>query len=289
MQLNEGNADDFNGQVALVTGGAQGLGWALSQALADRGARVYACDISPDNIARAELELDGLPYAGAIHFACCDVADRVAVGAWVAGIYEREGHVDLLINNAAFIRWRDVLDLTLEDELLMMRVGFDGMLHCTRAVLPRMLAAGRGHIVNMGSSAGKIFAGSASAAYSAVKAAIDGYTQTLQVELRRAPVRLTLVRPAAIAGTDFFRRSVPSPRMPRLLDFMPYLTPPQVADAILRAVRRRRDVLDIPAYLPVLYLFFALAPRLSRWLMTRGSGGQRDYAQVDWRYTSHRK
>jgi|GEM_PF-1077367 len=276
--------DFLSGQVGLVTGGAQGIGWAVAQALADHGARVYACDIAEESLAWAAGELPGLPWAGQITLARCDVTDRQAVEGWIADVYRQTGRIDVLVNNAAFVRWVDVADMSVEEEERTMRVGYNGMVYTTKAVLPLMKAAGRGHIVNMGSSAGKVFVGGASAAYAAVKAAIDAYSQTLQVELKGSPVHVTVVRPAAVAGTDFFRKHVPASRMPRFGDYVPYMTPPQVARRIVRAIRDRRAVLDLPGYLKLFYALFAVTPGFLRWMVRAGGSGRRDYGKVQWRY-----
>jgi len=274
----------LSGQVGLVTGGAQGIGWAVAQALADHGARVYVCDIAEDSLARAAQELPGLPWAERITLARCDVTDRQAVEGWIADVYRQTGRIDVLVNNAAFVRWVDVADMSVEEEERTMSVGYNGMLYTTKAVLPLMKAAGHGHIVNMGSSAGKVFVGSSSAAYAAVKAAIDAYSQTLQVELKGSPVHVTVVRPATVAGTDFFRKHVPASRMPRFGDYVPYMTPPQVANRIVRAIRDRRKVLDVPGYLVLFYAFFAVMPGVFQWMVRVGGSGRRDYGQVQWRY-----
>ena len=274
--------------VCLVTGGAQGLGWAISLALADHGASVYACDVSEENLARAGQELASLPWADRITLSQCDVAERPEIEGWIAQVHQSTGRVDVLVNNAAFVCWEDVADMSVEDAIRTMRVGYDGMVYGIKAVLPLMQAAGRGHIINLGSSAGRVFAGSSSAAYSAAKAAIGGYTQILQSELKGSPIHATLVRPATITGTDFFRKHVPSTRMPRLADFLPYVTPPQVATAVVRAIRDRRAILDIPGYLHVFYLLFDLAPRLMGRLMTMGGSARRDYGNVEWSYATEK-
>ncbi len=199
----------LTGQVCLVTGGAQGIGWAISQALADHGALVYACDISEKSLAQAAEELATLPWAERIVLSRCDVTEQAEVENWVAQIYQ-SGRIDVLVNNVAFVKWADVAEMTVAESARTMQVGYNGMVYGIKAVLPLMEAAGRGHIVNMGSSAGKVFAGGSSAACAAAKAAIDGYTQILQAELKDSPVHVTLVRLAAVAGTNFFREHVPS-------------------------------------------------------------------------------
>jgi NAD(P)-dependent dehydrogenase (short-subunit alcohol dehydrogenase family) len=272
-------------QVCLVTGGAQGIGWAIAQALADHGAQVHVCDISEENLARANEELATRPWAERIALSRCDVTERAEIEEWIKQIHWQTGRIDVLINNAAFVKWDDVTEMTVEQAIRTMEVGYNGMVYTIKAALPLMQAAGRGHIVNIGSSAGRIFASGPSAAYAAVKAAIDGYTQTLQIELKDSPVNVTLVRLAAVAGTDFFRKHVPSSRLPRIGDFFSYLTPPQVAAGVVKAIRDQRAVLDMPRYLPLLYLVFALAPGLLRRLMSVGGSGQRDYGQIEWRYS----
>lgn len=275
----------FADRVCLITGGAQGIAWALAQALADRGARVYACDISAENLARATQELAALPWPDRINLTQCDVTDRTRFEGWIQQVHQQAGRIDVLVNSAAFVRGQDVVDMSVEDALRTMRVGYDAMVYSVKAVLPLMLAAGDGHIVNFGSSAGRVFVGGHSAAYAAAKAAIDGYTQMLQFELRSAPIHVLLVRPAVVAGTDFWRQGVASSRNPRLGDFVPYVTPPQIAEAVVRAIHDRRLILDIPRFLWLFYFLFGLSPRLTWWLFTRGGRAQRDYGQVEWRYT----
>jgi NAD(P)-dependent dehydrogenase (short-subunit alcohol dehydrogenase family) len=274
----------LEGKVCLVTGGAQGLGWALCQALADEGAQVHACDIAMDAIERARAEVARLGVQEKIHFARCDVANADSVTCWIREVRRLHDRIDVLVNNAAFIRWADFGDMTVEDELRTMRVGFEGMLLCTRAVLPEMLRAGSGHIVNIGSSVGKLFVGYSSAAYAAMKAALDGYTQTLQSELRGAPVALTLVRPAAIGGTGFFREHVSSQRLPRLTDVMGVLTPTRVAAQIVGALRERKAIVNVPGWLRAFYVLFELVPNFVRWLIRLGGHSRADLGNVQWHH-----
>lgn len=272
------------GKTCLVTGGAQGVGWATAQALADHGGDVYVCDISPENIAAAQKELADSPWSGKIHLQQCDVSIRSEMERWVADIYAETGRIDVLINNAAFARWTPVAQMPVEEMERTMEVGYNGMVYTIKAVLPLMLAAGRGHIINISSSAGKLFISSGDAAYAAVKAAIDGFTQTLALELQGTGVRVAVVRLGPVEGTDFFRKQVASSQMPRMGDFLPALTPPQVAEGILRALRAGQTSLDMPGYLPFMYLFFAFAPGLLSKLVGIGGSGRKDYGAAQWKY-----
>jgi NAD(P)-dependent dehydrogenase (short-subunit alcohol dehydrogenase family) len=267
-------------QVCLVTGGAQGIGWATARALAAAGGTVHVCDVSEEHLATAREQAKHLPWPERFHFTRCDVSERTQVEAWCAGILKEAGRIDVLVNNAAFVRWQDVLDMSVEDVERTMQVGFNAIAYTTKAVLPSMRAAGAGHIVNIGSSAGRVFAGASSAAYSAMKAAVNGYTQTLQVELEDSPVHVMLVRPGTVAGTDFFRKHVPSSRMPRLADFVPPLTPEELAQAILRGIAQRTSILDVPRSLSVIYALFDHAPGVLRWLMRQGGSARSDFSKA---------
>lgn len=265
-------------QVSLVTGGTQGIGWAITQALAAHGAEVYACGRSRQNLERAEEARAHLAYGSAIHLAQRDITERMAYTAWIEEVYRQSGRLDILVNNAAYVRWVDVEQMSVEEAERTMRVAYDGMVYGIKAVLPHMLDRGQGQIVNIGSIAGSIFVGGASAAYAAAKAAVEAYTRTLQVELRASPVKVTLVRLGTVAGTDFFKKHVSYRRMPRLLDFLPYTTPPRVAEAIVAAIGDGQEIVTLPRYLTLLRLLYLVAPRFSLWVATRGGRGRRRYA-----------
>ncbi len=284
MTPNTNQTTPLAGQTAVVTGGTQGIGWAITQALADAGAHVYACGYSTESLARAQAERETLPWCDQITLARCDVTDRLAYEGWLNRIYADNGRLDLLIHNAAYVQWDDVLDMSVEQALHTMRVGYDGLVVGVHTVLPWMLAAGQGHIVNVGSITARILVRGSSAAYTATKAAIDAYTVTLQMELAATPVYATLVRLGTVAGTDFFKKHVTPGRTPRLNKYLPALTPPQVATAVVRAIRTRQPILTLPRYLGPLSIIYQVAPRFSRWLANQGWGDHPDYGRVEWQY-----
>ena len=272
----------MHNQVVAITGGTQGIGWALVQEAAAQGATVYGCGFSAESLANAEAERVRLSSAQRITLSRQDVTDRAVITGWIDQIVAENGRLDLLINNAAFVQWADVVQMSVADAERTMRVGYDGMVYTTKAALSHMLSANRGHIVNMGSVAGLAFVGGASAAYAATKAAIDAYTQILQVELAQTAVNATIVRLGAVGGTDFFKKHVSNERMPPFTRFLPPLTPPRVATAVFRAVRRRQQILTLPAYYAVLVHTYQLFPRFSRWLSQKGGPNRVNYADVEW-------
>ncbi|MEU2872389.1 SDR family oxidoreductase [Streptomyces olivoreticuli] len=277
------------GKVCLVTGGAQGIGRAIGQALAQCGAVVHVADISRPNLAAAATHFAALPLASSVTLHHVDVTDRTAYQACIDHVRATSERLDVLVNNAAFARWCDVGEMTVEEAELSMRTGYDAMVYGVKAVLSSMTAAGGGHIVNMGSAAGVVHVKGPSAAYAAAKAAIGAYTRMLHVELADSPVHAMLVRPATVGGTDFFGTHVPSGRMPRLADFLPVSAPEDVAEAVLRGIVRRRAIVDVPRCLPLMYRAFELAPGLMRSLAARGGSARRDFGASPSRRRSLRK
>jgi NAD(P)-dependent dehydrogenase (short-subunit alcohol dehydrogenase family) len=259
-------------KICLVTGGAQGIGWALTRLMAQNGAKVHCCDISEENLDKAARKLSAEHFKQAVILSQLDVTDRIAFEKWIATIHGDSGRIDILVNNAAFVRWTDVEEMTIEEVERSVRTCFDAMLYGVKAVIPLMRSASPagGHIINMGSSAGLLFVKGPSAAYAAAKAAIEAYTQILRIELAGSPIHLTLVRPGAVVGTDFFGKHVPSHRLPRFADFLPPARPERVAEAILKAIFRRREIVDVPGYLPLLYRAYALAPETFRRMVEAG-------------------
>ncbi|MFF4410732.1 SDR family NAD(P)-dependent oxidoreductase [Streptomyces sp. NPDC001404] len=277
-----GDGAFLTGRTCLVVGGAQGIGWATAVAMADHGAVVHVCDVDNDSLARATEETARLPWPERLLLARCDATDRRALEQWITEAHIATGRIDVLVNNAAFTRWEPVETMSTEEIEQTMAAGYGAMVSATKTVLPLMRTAGGGHIVTMGSSLGRLYVKGPSAAYCASKAALEAFTTILQIELQNSPVHATLIRPGAVAGTGFFQHHVSSQRMPRLADFLPCATPPDIAHAVLKALRRPRATVDIPRFLPALYLSHALFPGTLRRLMETGGPGRRDYGNVRW-------
>ncbi|MFC7308936.1 SDR family NAD(P)-dependent oxidoreductase [Streptomyces monticola] len=274
MRIGRTPVHTLRGRVCLVTGGASGIGLQLVLGLAQAGARVHACDLSQAHLDSATAQLAGLP----VEFSLLDVTDRTGLEKWVSQVHETEGRIDVLVHNAAFVRWTDVEQMPVEEAELHMRTGYDTLVHIVSTALPLMRARGQGQIVAIGSSVGRLFVGGPSAAYAATKAAIEAYTEILRLELAGSGISVTLVRPGVVRGTDFFREHVPSSRMPRIADLLPASSPQAVAAATVRAVAMRQAGVDVPRYLPLMYRVYALAPGAVRRLTAVGGSARRDYA-----------
>jgi NAD(P)-dependent dehydrogenase (short-subunit alcohol dehydrogenase family) len=185
----------FTDQVVLVTGGARGLGKGISRAYAQRGARVVLCDINEAGATAAAAELSaetghevlGLP---------ADVSDADIVEGLVSTVLAHYGRIDHLICNAGIVTIELLVDTSPQTWDRVLAVNLGGVFLFTRAVLPHMLAAGGGSIVNIASQAGKR-PNKYIAPYNASKAGVISLTRTAAVEA--APlVRVNCVCPGFI-------------------------------------------------------------------------------------------
>jgi 2-dehydro-3-deoxy-L-rhamnonate dehydrogenase (NAD+) len=192
------NQIDLNGHVAIVTGGAQGIGQAIVERFAASGATVEIWDIDGDLAEETAAEVGEMVTARAV-----DVTDADAVMRAAKAVEGQYGPIDILVTSAGIAgpntkTW----DYPLEDWQRIMRINVDGTFHCCRAVVPSMIAQGYGRIVTVASIAGKEGNPNASA-YSASKAAVIALTKSLGKELAGYDIAVNAVTPAA-ARTRIF-------------------------------------------------------------------------------------
>ncbi len=192
------NQIDLNGRVAIVTGGAQGIGRAVAARFAASGAKVELWDMDGKLAAEAAAEIG--PNATGV---AIDVTDAAAVKAAADALEARLGSVDILVTSAGIAgpnhkTW----EYPAEDWARVMRINVDGTLHCCQAVIPGMLRRNYGRLVLVASIAGKEGNPNASA-YSASKAAVIALTKSLGKELATQDIAVNCITPAA-ARTRIF-------------------------------------------------------------------------------------
>ncbi len=191
----------LEGRRGIVTGGARGIGLGIAERLSDDGAQVVSFDLEDPGPGRNGSVLDRL----------VDISDRAAVKAAVAEAETALDGLDFLVNNAGIRHLVSVLETTEEQWRSTLDVNLTGAFFCTQAVLPSMLAAGDGRIVNISSIAG-MFSTSNRAAYCASKAGIEGLTRAVAVELGHAGIRANAIAPNAIE-TDMTRHYFEDPAL----------------------------------------------------------------------------
>jgi len=183
----------------LITGATSGFGEACARKFAADGDRLILTGRRKERLEGLQRELEGKARVLPLVF---DVQDRKAVFAAVAGIPESWKRIDILINNAGLALGRDFFeDADLDDWETMMQTNVMGLLYVTRAVLPLMIPTGKGHIINMGSVAGKEVYEKGNA-YCGSKFAVDALSRGMRIDLLRHGIKVTAIHPGA-AETEF--------------------------------------------------------------------------------------
>ena len=189
-------------KVALITGGAAGIGKATAQRFIEEGARVIICDVNQEAGEAAVQEL-----GASVEFYQVDVTNRQAVQAWVDGVVEEYGRVDVLVNNAGVLRDNmlvkvkggELIKQMSEAEFdLVIAVNLKGVFNCTQAVAPHMIKQGEGVILNASSVVG-LDGNFGQTNYVATKAGVIGMTKVWARELGRHKIRVNAVAPGFIA------------------------------------------------------------------------------------------
>ncbi|WP_394155040.1 SDR family NAD(P)-dependent oxidoreductase [Loktanella salsilacus] len=189
---------DFTGQTAIVTGGAQGIGGAVTKVLASQGARVAIWDMDKSLADDTAAQIGGGAFAVQV-----DISDWGSVQAAMSQTLDTAGGVQMLVNSAGVAGMNAPLaDYPVEDFRKIIDINLMGAFYVNKAVVPAMTAAGYGRIVNIASVAGKEGNPNASA-YSASKAAVIGLTKSLGKELASLDIAVNCVTPAA-ARTRIF-------------------------------------------------------------------------------------
>lgn len=174
-----------SGQVALVTGASSGIGEAAARALAGAGFTVYG----------TSRKATAGERRGEVTFLPLDITDDGSVAAAVAEVLERSGRIDVLVNNAGFGLAGAAEESSIDQARALFETNVFGAIRMSRAVLPTMREQGHGRIINLSSVLGLIPAPFA-ALYAASKHAIEGYSESMDHEVREYGIRVLLVEPA---------------------------------------------------------------------------------------------
>lgn len=185
----------LQGKIAIVTGAGQGIGTATARKFAQEGATVIICDRRADGLAQVQSECE--QAAGQAASFTLDVSDRPGVDRVVAEVLTRYGRIDVLVNNAGITQDARFEKMSLEQFDQVIDVNLRGVFHVTQAVLPAMLAQGKGVILNASSVVG-IYGNFGQTNYAASKFGVIGFTKTWSRELGPKGIRVNAVAPGFV-------------------------------------------------------------------------------------------
>jgi len=256
---------DLEGKGVLVTGSTRGIGRAVAEAMAAAGADVRLVARNAEALA----DLAGR-VAGTAH--PCDLTDPQSVDGLVDRIEAESGPIDVLVNNAGIDATGWLFDQSPAELESLYRLNLITPAELCRQVVPRMLARGRGHIVNVSSLAGvALFPGFA--AYGSSKAGLSQLTAGLRADLRGLPVRTTLVelgpvRTEMLADANTYEPTRASFRRSLRVGVLVEFTPDHVATAVVDAAHHNRRHVRLPRRIAPLAALTEAPRRLTELLLT---------------------
>jgi short-subunit dehydrogenase len=248
---------DFTNKVVIITGASAGIGRCLAIDFAKQGAIVIGCGRTKERLDGTLNELRATSPSS--RMIPCDVDDRERVEGMVAKVLADFGKIDILINNAGIGMRKPFAETSMDSIEEIMRTNYFGMVYCTHAVLPSMIARGSGHIVNISSVAG-IIATLNLSGYCASKFAMNGFSESLYYELKPLGIHVSVICPGPVR-TEFSRAFANTkPKSPAFL----MLEPETVSLLVLRAIDAKKFEFVMPLSLALICRLARMAPRLVR-------------------------
>jgi NAD(P)-dependent dehydrogenase (short-subunit alcohol dehydrogenase family) len=261
----------FAGAVAIVTGGASGIGRALGEALARRGARVILADLQADlaeDVAAGIREGGGRATAEGL-----DVTDFAATNRLVLDTVRDAGRLDYVFNVAGIGIVGEARYYELDDWYRILDINVRGVVHGVQAAYPIMLGQGFGHIVNMASGAG-LWPSPFVVGYCTTKHAVVGLSTSLRIEAAAAGVRVSVLCPGAVRTPALTCDSkygkvlppIPPDVLRKLVERQRPMRPEHFAEQALRHVAKNRAIIVIPSWWKIVWWLNRLSPGLGLYL-----------------------
>jgi NAD(P)-dependent dehydrogenase (short-subunit alcohol dehydrogenase family) len=257
---------DLGGKVAVVTGAGSGIGRSTALLLARHGAKVHVADVNTERVRAVATEIEAAGGSASPH--TLDVSDPGAVEDFAAGVFETDGAVDVLHNNAGIGHGGNIEATTADDWRRIIDVNLLGVAYGVQAFVPRMLRQGRpASVVNTASQLG-LMPSANTAPYCASKYGVVGLSEALNAELSKRGIHVSAICPGII-DTAIVANSTVRGEMQgmheNLVGFYSKhgASPDEVAEAVLRAVEKRTMIVPVPKrQVLALYLLHRLSPRL---------------------------
>ena len=193
------SAHRLHQKVAIITGAANGIGFATAKKFVDEGAIVVICDMNAEQVNKAVANIQAqITVAGAkVEGYVMNVTDRASIDIVVEAVIKNHGRIDVLINNAGITKDARLVNMTEEQFDAVIDVNLKGVFNCTQAVVPHMLKAGKGSIVSASSVVG-LYGNFGQTNYAATKFGVIGFTMTWARELGPKGIRVNAVCPGFV-------------------------------------------------------------------------------------------
>ncbi len=224
------------GKTILITGATSGIGYATAELLADKGYELILCGRRQERLDELQKKLSTQTNLTTLNF---DVRDREAVSEAINSLPSEFSQIDVLINNAGNAHGLDPIDQgSLDDWDAMLDINVKGLLYVSRAVLPKMVERKSGHVINIGSIAGKEVYPKGNV-YCASKYAVDAINKSMLLDLNQHGIRVGAINPGA-AETEFsdVRFKADEKRASKVYEGFQPLTPKDVAEIIHFVITR---------------------------------------------------
>ncbi len=240
----------------IITGASSGIGEQLAMKVAERGARPILLARSKEKLQTIYEEINVRTSIDCLYYSL-DVSDLEQVKVVFQQILQEVEHIDVLVNNAGFGIYDYFHEAKLEDIQQMFAVNVFGLMSCTQAVLPSMLARNEGHIINIASQAGKL-ATAKSSGYSSTKHAVLGFTNSIRMELAQTNINVSAVNPGPVETNFFVIADKSGKYVQNAKKFM--LKADDVADRIIRLMEHPKRELNLPIWMGIGSTIYNLFP-----------------------------
>ncbi len=275
----------FKDKIAIVTGGASGIGAALARELGRRGAVVVLADVQIDAALGVAAKITASGGRAAAHY--LDVTDSEAVARLVARVAAEKGRLDYMFNNAGIAVLGEFRDLPAADWKRTLDINVSGVFAGTAAAYALMIRQGAGHIVNTASVAGLV-PSPGFAAYSASKHAVVGLSTSLRAEAAEYGVKVSVVCPGFIhtplfdSKTVGMRDDIAATAKARALKLA--MAPEECARQVLDGVAKNRAIITVTGHAKVFWALNRYLPRLMH-ALSRRSARRLHQARIEERKT----
>lgn len=266
----------FRDKIAIVTGAGSGIGKALGEDMARRGAHVIISDINSERI---EEVAEGIKKSGgSVTSLTLNVVDYDAVKKMVDDAVSEHGRIDYIFNNAGIAVGGEARDVTIDDWNAVLDVNLHGVVNGVAATFPLMCKQGSGHIVNTASIEGLIpFPMTAS--YCATKYAVVGMSNSLRIEGADLGVKVSVVCPGYIKTRIFEDSKMVNLDREKMMANLPEglgITPEECAKVILKGVEKNKAFIVVTTFAKILWIIHRISPHIIMWIMEKQIGRVRE-------------